>query len=81
MTESIIIGILSLLGTLVGAYAASCRSFTRIVCRMEQLEKKVELHNNAVERLYEVEKTLSVHEEKMADTNRRIEDMENQNNH
>lgn len=81
MTECIINGIMSLCGTLVGAYFAHRKSSALLAYRMEQLEKKVELHNNAVERLYEVEKTLSVHEEKMADANRRIEDMENQNNH
>ncbi len=81
MTEGIIIGILSLCGTLVGAYAANRTSSKLLAYRMQQLEKKVELHNNAIERLYKVEKTLDVHEAKMADANRRLEDMETQNNH
>ncbi len=81
MTECIITGILSLCGTLAGAYAAHRTSSKLLAYRMEQLEKKVELHNNAIERLYKVEKTLDVHEAKMADANRRLEDIETQNNH
>lgn len=33
--------------------------------KLDQLTHKVELHNNAVERLYEVEKKLGVDEEKI----------------
>lgn len=47
-----------------------------ITYRLEQLEKKVDLHNNAVERLYEVEKKLGVDEEKIKVANRRIGDLE-----
>lgn len=48
-----------------------------ITYRLEQLEKKVDLHNNAVERLYEVEKKLGIDEEKIKVANRRIGDLEN----
>ena len=44
--------------------------------KLEQLTKKVELHNNAVERLYEVEKRLGVDEEKIRVANHRIEGLE-----
>lgn len=80
MTEGIIIGILSLCGTLAGTYFAHRKSSALIAYRLEQLEKKVELHNNAVERLYKLERTLDVYEEKMADATRRIEDIENKTN-
>lgn len=33
--------------------------------RMDQIEHKVDLHNNAVERLYEVERKLGIDEEKI----------------
>lgn len=72
MTEGIIIGLLSLVGT----YFAHRKSSALIAYRLEQLEKKVELHNNAVERLYKVEKALDVYEEKMKVANHRIEDLE-----
>lgn len=47
-----------------------------ITYRLKQLEKKVDLHNNAVERLYEVEKKLGIDEEKIKVANRRIGDLE-----
>lgn len=47
-----------------------------IVYRLEQLEKKVDLHNNAVERLYIVEKQLGIDEEKIKTANHRIDDLE-----
>lgn len=76
MTEGVIIGILSLIGTLAGTYLAHRKSTALIAYRLEQLEKKVELHNNAVERLYKVEKAQEVQEEKIKVANHRIEDLE-----
>lgn len=47
-----------------------------VTYRLEQLEKKQDLHNNAVSRLYEVEKRLGIDEEKIKVSNHRIEDLE-----
>ena len=44
--------------------------------RMDQMEKKVDLHNNAVERLYVVEQKLGVDEERNNVANHRIDDLE-----
>lgn len=44
--------------------------------KLDQLTHKVELHNNAVERLYEVERKLGVDEEKINVANHRIDDLE-----
>lgn len=44
--------------------------------KLEQLEKKQDLHNNAVTRLYEVEKRLGIDEEKIKVANHRIDDLE-----
>ncbi len=44
--------------------------------RMDQMEKKVDLHNNAVERLYIVEQKLGVDEERINVANHRIDDLE-----
>ena len=44
--------------------------------KLGQLEKKQDLHNNAVTRLYEVEKRLGIDEEKIKVANHRIEDLE-----
>ncbi len=45
--------------------------------KLDQLTHKVDLHNNAVERLYEVERKLSIDEEKIVVANHRIDDLEN----
>lgn len=47
-----------------------------VIYRLDQLEKKVDLHNNAVERLYKVEQRLGIDEEKIKLANHRIEDLE-----
>ncbi len=44
--------------------------------KLEHIEKKVDLHNNAVERLYIVERKLEVDEEKIRVSNHRIDDLE-----
>ena len=47
--------------------------------KLDQLIKKVELHNNAVERLYKVERRLDVIDEKVSVSNHRIDDLEHPN--
>ena len=47
-----------------------------VTYRLEQLEKKVGLHNNPVERLYQVEKKLGIDEERIKVANNRIKDLE-----
>lgn len=44
--------------------------------KLDQLTHKVDLHNNAVERLYAVEKKCDVFEEKFRVANHRIDDLE-----
>lgn len=51
-------------------------TITLIEYKLDQLTHKVELHNNAVERLYKAEKKLDVQEERIKVANNRIEDLE-----
>ena len=44
--------------------------------RIEQLEKKVDKHNNLVERTYHLEEKASLYEEKIRVANHRINDLE-----
>ena len=65
MTDTVIVAIISLLGTLLGSFGG-----TQLVkYRIEQLEKKVEKHNSIVEKTYILEETVKV-------ANHRIEDLE-----
>lgn len=78
---------LSLVGTLVGAYLANRKSTALIAYRLEELEEKVNKHNQLVERTYELERRMEVIEaklegaenlltEKVKVANHRIEDLE-----
>ncbi len=76
MTETIIVAILSLVGTLAGAYIANRKSTALVVYRLEQLEEKVNKHNQVIERTYELEKQEELLEEKVRVANHRIDDLE-----
>ena len=76
MTEGIIVGILSLIGTLAGTYFANRKSSALIAYRLELLEKKVDKHNPVVERTFKLEEQTAVIEEKIKVANHRIEDLE-----
>ncbi len=76
MTESIIVAVLSLIGTMAGAYFANRKSAALIAYRLEELEKKVNKHNTLVERMYNLETKADVFEEKLKVANHRIDDLE-----
>ena len=63
MPDTVIVAVLSLIGTLIGSFGGT----QLIKYRLEQLEKKVEKHNSIVERTYQ---------EKIKVANHRIEDLE-----
>ena len=44
--------------------------------RLQQLEKKVDKHNNLIERTYKLEELTSLQEEKIKVANHRIDDLE-----
>lgn len=73
---ALITGGLALLGTLAGSYFANRRSAALIAYRLEELEKKVNKHNNLVERMYDLEERTELQEEKIKVANHRIEDLE-----
>lgn len=74
MTEGIIIAILSLAGTFLGTFSG----IKLISYRLEQLEKKVEKHNNLVERQYNIEKITAVLSEDLKVVNHRLAGLESQ---
>lgn len=69
---TVIVGVLSLLGTLVGSWGG----MKLISYRIEQLEKKVEKHNSVIERTYKLEEVQKVQEEQIKVSNHRIDDLE-----
>ena len=79
MSDVIIVGILSLIGTLAGAYLANRKSSALIAYRLQELEKKVDKHNTVIERTYELEKRADVFENRMKVQEHRMEDLEHEN--
>lgn len=65
MSEVIIVALLSLAGTLVGSFSGIMAANKLTNYRIEQLEIKVEKHNNLVSRMYEVEKHEAIMEEEI----------------
>lgn len=68
-TSEIIVAILSLVGTFIGSYSG----IRLMSYRIEQLEKKVEKHNNVVERMALVEKDIRVANHRIDDLERKVE--------
>lgn len=76
MEATIVVAVLSLIGTLGGAYLAGRKTTALVVYRLSELEKKVDKHNNVVERMYEVEKKLALIKDHQQEIMERIENLE-----
>ena len=55
MTDSIVVAILSLAGTLVGSLTGILTANKLVNYRLKKLEEKVQAHNNLIERTYKLE--------------------------
>ena len=73
MSESIIVPLLSLLGTILGTFGGILTASKLTNYRIEQLEKKVEKHNHVIERVYELEKQEAVIDEEINNISHQIE--------
>jgi hypothetical protein len=76
MASEIIVGIMSLFGTLAGSVAAILVSNKLTVYRIDRLEEKVGKHNNLIERTYRLEEKEHLLTEKIKVANHRIEELE-----
>ena len=68
--------LLGVLGSAIGAFAGIMINSKLMNYRIEQLEKKVDKHNQVIDRVYKLEKSEAVFEEEIAVVNHRIEDLE-----
>lgn len=76
MSAEVITAAISLIGTLVGTLGGIALSSKLTNYRIEQLEKKVEKHNNLITRTFKLEQDFAVLDEKMKVANHRIDDLE-----
>lgn len=74
--ETVIVAVLSLIGSLVGTLGGIALNSKLSNYRIEQLEKKVDKHNNLIERMFKAEENINLLDEKIKVANHRIDDLE-----
>ena len=75
MTEAIVVAIITGGVTLVGTVISNMLNHSKTIYRIDVLEKKVEKHNNFMERLAIAEGSIRVLEEKAKDMDGDISDI------
>lgn len=76
MSDTVLVAIIGLVGSGLGSLIGVIASSKLTQYRLEQLEKKVDKHNNVVERMYALEERVALNEEKIKVENHRINDLE-----
>lgn len=76
MSDTVIVALIGLVGSGAGAFGGILISSKLTQYRLEQLEKKVEVHNGVIDRVYKLEQHNEVQDEKIRVANHRIEDLE-----
>ena len=76
MNDTVIVALISLVGTLAGSYGGVLTANKLTNYRIQQLEEKVEKHNKVIERVFNLEKHEAVMEEAIKVANHRIDDLE-----
>lgn len=63
MNSTIIVGILSFAGTLIGTVASTFVNNKLTIYRINQLEEHVNKHNSLIDRMYKIENRVTLLEE------------------
>lgn len=76
MATEIIVALIGLGGSAIGSIIGIIASSKLTAYRIEQLEQKVNKHNNLIERTYQLERDKAVINEEIKVLNHRIDDLE-----
>lgn len=76
MSETILVALITGGLALLGTWLSNNKNAALIAYRLEQLEDKVNKHNQVVERTYALEQQAKVMEERQRVANHRIDDLE-----
>ena len=76
MNETIIVALISLVGTLAGAFGGVMTSSRLTGYRIEQLEKKIEGLDIILQKIYKLEELTSLQEEKIKNVEHRVDKLE-----
>lgn len=69
-------GVVSLIVCVITNVAQSSKTRALLEYKMDELSKRVDKHNNVIERTYKLEELTALQEEKIKVANHRIEDLE-----
>ena len=76
MPTEILVALIGLAGSALGSIIGIVASSRLTAYRLEQLVKKVDKHNNLIERMFKVEEKTELLAEKISVANHRIKDLE-----
>lgn len=76
IASSLIAAAVTLIVCVLNNRSENSKSRALIDYRLKELEKKVDKHNNLIERTYHLEETATVLEERIKVANHRIDDLE-----
>lgn len=76
MDNGTLTAVLAFAGTLIGSLGGILAANKLVNYRLQELEKKVEKHNQVIERVYKIEQHEAVVDEEIKVANHRIEDLE-----
>jgi hypothetical protein len=76
LSENVVIAVIAFFGTLTGTFGGIIASNKLTNYRIQQLEKKVDAHNDLIMRTFKLEEKSAVFEEKIKVANHRIKDLE-----
>ena len=63
--ETIIVAVIGLIGTLASVYFVNKKTTALILYRVDQLEQKVNKHNNLIDRMYKAETDIKLIQEEV----------------
>lgn len=80
MNEAVTVALIGLAGSGMGSVLGVLASAKLTSYRLEQLEKRVQAHDNLIERTYKLEERTELQDEKLRSAARRLESLERKAN-
>jgi len=72
----IVVGVVTVIGNIVVSLITNRKSTALVTYRLEQLEKKVQAHNNLVDRMYAAEEAIALGQAEETRQNKRLDILE-----
>ena len=78
MNEVIVVAVITVLGNLIISFLTNSKTQTLLTYRIDELTKKVEKHNNTIERTYKLESDLQTAFVKIDNLYEELEDIKHE---